>query len=232
MQSNEQKIRLAKFLSDSGVASRRQAERLISDGQISVNGQVVVSLGTKVDPRQDQVYFMGRAIKSADKVYYLLNKPTGYICSVRDPHNKKTVLSLVPAKPKVWPVGRLDMDSSGLLLLTNDGDLTFQFTHPKFAVRKTYWVKVNKTINKKDLTALRQGTKLTEGLAKADKVVEQGQRELLISIHQGWKRQIRRMLASLGYRVVSLVRISEGDLTLGDLPPGKYKELKRSDIIN
>ncbi len=230
LKENPSLIRLVKFLSDGGVASRRQADKLISSGQITVNGEKVTSLGSKIDPNKDKVYFKGQLIKSADKVYYLLNKPVGYICSVKDPHNKKTVLSLVPASPKVWPVGRLDMDSQGLLLLTNDGDLTFQLTHPKFVVHKIYQVKVNKIIDPADLTKLKQGVRLTEGLAKADQVAVKGKQELLISIHQGWKRQIRRMLASLGYQVMSLVRLSEGDLTLDNLPTGKYKILQRKDI--
>lgn len=223
-------IRLAKFLSDGGIASRRQAEKFISAGQVFVNGVKVTSLGTKVDPKKDNVYFKGQLVKSTDKVYYLLNKPVGYICSVKDPHNKKTVLSLVPASPKVWPVGRLDMDSSGLLLLTNDGDLTFQLTHPKFVISKTYQVKVNKIISPADLSALKRGVRLTEGMAKFDRMELRGKQELVVSIHQGWKRQIRRMLASLGYQVMSLVRLSEGDLSLGDLPVGKYKILQRKDI--
>ncbi|MFA5126398.1 MAG: pseudouridine synthase [Patescibacteria group bacterium] len=223
-------IRLSRFLSDSGSASRRQADKLIKAGQVTVNGVKVMSLGTKINPRLVKVSCRGKLVRSATKVYYLLNKPVGYICSVRDPHNPKTVLTLVPPQPKVWPVGRLDMDSSGLLLLTNDGDLTFQLTHPKFSVVKTYLVKVDKQVRSTDLIKLKQGIRLTEGLAKADQVSIQGQKALSLSIHQGWKRQIRRMLAGLGYNVVSLTRVQEGNLSLGNLAVGKYKILQRKDI--
>ena len=165
------------------------------------------------------------------KVYYLLNKPTGYISSLKDPHNLKTVVSLVPKQPRVVPVGRLDMDSSGLLLLTNDGELIYQLTHPKFEVSKTYVATVNKELDKNIVAILKKGVQLPEGLAKADQVRILNEKQLEIVIHQGWNRQVRRMLGAEGLRVTELTRIAEGKLKLDDLPSGKYKELNKSAIL-
>ncbi|MBT6690873.1 rRNA pseudouridine synthase [Candidatus Parcubacteria bacterium] len=225
------KIRLAKFLSAAGVASRRNAEELIKQGKVKIDGQVVEDVATSVDADSPNIEVSGRPVSAEVKVYYLLNKPTGYICSVKDPYNPETVLSLVPKRPKVFPVGRLDKNSQGLLLLTNDGDLAYKITHPKFEVRKTYLVKVNKKINKTLLPALKQGVYLEEGLAQADKVEIFNDREFVMSIHQGWKRQIRRMLEELGYRVTTLTRIAEGKLKLDRLASGEYKILSKEDIL-
>jgi 23S rRNA pseudouridine2605 synthase len=224
-------VRLAKFLAASGVASRRGAEELITQGKVKIGEETVINVAQNVSLESDNISVNGQLVALDKKVYYLLNKPVGYICSVSDPHNEKTVLSLVPAEPKVVPVGRLDKDSDGLLLLTNDGDLVYRLTHPKFKVKKTYLVKVDKNIKgdlKKDLLA---GLDLEEGFAKADEVTLQDGHSLVITIHQGWKRQIRRMLEVLGYQTLSLTRLSEGQLTLGDLPSGKYRILKKSEII-
>ena len=225
------KIRLAKFLSTAGIASRRKAEELIKQGKISVNGHIVKDVATNVDADSQDIKFNNKVVGVEDKVYYLLNKPVGYVCSAKDPHNDKTVLSLLPAKPKVFSVGRLDKNSQGLLLLTNDGDLAYQLTHPKFEVSKTYLVKVNHKLDKKIATSLKQGMFLEEGLAQADKVEVINNHELLISIHQGWKRQIRRMMDELGYKVNTLTRISEGKLNLDQLASGKYKILKKEEIL-
>ncbi len=224
------KERLAKVIANRGLASRRQAEVLISSGKVKVNGVIVREVVTLVDAN-DEVMVAGQKAEVVKKVYYLLNKPTGYICSKSDPHNPKNVMSLVPKTPAVYPVGRLDKDSQGLLLLTNDGDLTFKLTHPKFNLHKTYLVFVDKDLDSKIVAKLKNGVRLDEGLAKADKVVFKNQRSLEIVLHQGWNRQIRRMLETLGFKVVSLTRISEGKLSLKNLPLGKFKQINKTDIV-
>jgi len=225
------KIRIAKFLADAGVASRRKAEELIKQGKVTINNKIIDNLATKVDINADNIAVNNKLIKADKKIYYLLNKPLDYICSVKDPHNTKTVLQLVPDKPRVVPVGRLDKNSQGLLLLTNDGDLTYKLTHPKFEVKKTYLVKTSKYLEKNIIKLLKQGVNLEEGLAKADQVKLISKNTLEIIIHQGWKRQIRRMMQELGYHVVELTRIKEGKLKLNNLKPGKYKILNKSDIV-
>ena len=151
------KERLSKFLSQAGVASRRKADELILAGKIKVNGQVVNKLGAKVDPQNDEVMVNGRLVKEEEKVYYVLNKPLDYVCTVSDPHNTKNVLQLVPNNPKVWPVGRLDKDSHGLLILTNDGDLTNRLTHPRYEKKKKYIVRLHKKFLIDDLATMKNG---------------------------------------------------------------------------
>lgn len=224
-------IRLAKFLANSGIASRRQSEEIILDGRVKVNHKIVTVLATLVDPAKDKIAVDNTIIDFEKKVYYLLNKPVGYVSSVSDPHNPENVLSLLPQGERVYPVGRLDKDSQGLLLLTNDGELTFHLTHPKFNVQKKYLVKVGKLLSEDIIADLKQGVRLEEGLAKADEVEIKNNKELIITIHQGWKRQIRRMLGALDYNVLELTRLSEGKLSLGNLPVGKFKKLKKEDII-
>lgn len=231
MTSKSPKIRLAKFLAEAGVASRRKAEEIIKQGRVTIAGKVVKDVATTVSDTSSNIKVDNKSLNKEKKVYYLLNKPVGYVCSVRDPHNKQTVVSLVPKSPKVVPVGRLDKNSQGLLLLTNDGELAYELTHPKFEVKKVYQVTVNKELSKDIVNILvKQGVKLEEGLAKADKVKIVGPKELEIVIHQGWKRQIRRMLTKAGYSTVKLVRVAEGKLKLGNLEAGKYKILSKSDI--
>ena len=227
----ENKIRIAKFLADAGVASRRKAEELIIQGKISIDNEIITNLATKVDEDTDNIRVNNKLIKPDKKIYYLLNKPLDYICSVKDPHNYQTVLQLVPDNPRVVPVGRLDKNSQGLLLLTNDGDLTYRLTHPKFEVKKTYLVKTKQVLDKNIIRLLKQGVNLEEGKANADQVKLVSRNKLEIVIHQGWKRQIRRMMQELGYHVEELTRIQEGKLKLGDLKPGKYKILNKSDIV-
>ncbi len=225
------KERLSKFLSQAGVASRRKADELILAGKIKVNGQVVNKLGAKVDPQNDEVMVNGRLVKEEEKVYYVLNKPLDYVCTVSDPHNTKNVLQLVPNNPKVWPVGRLDKDSHGLLILTNDGDLTNRLTHPRYEKKKKYIVRLHKKFLIDDLATMKNGIELEEGLAKVDSLKILADNTIEIVLHQGWKRQIRRMLRVLGYRVINLCRVREGSLELGDLGVGHYRKIKKEDII-
>jgi 23S rRNA pseudouridine2605 synthase len=229
-QNNKNSIRLAKFLAEAGIASRRKSEELIKAGQVKIAGEVVDNVATNVLADQDNISVDNKKVIIEPKVYYLLNKPVGYISSLSDPHNDKLVVDLVPEKPRVVPVGRLDMDSSGLLLLTNDGELTHQLTHPKFEVSKTYIATVNNALDKSIISNLKKGVMLEEGLAKADKVKILDKNRLEIVIHQGWNRQIRRMLGAEGLRVTELVRIAEGKLKLDDLPSGEYKILNKTDI--
>jgi len=224
-------MRLAKYISACGLASRRQAELLISAGKVLVNHKIVRELASQINPQRDQVLVNGKLLKLEEKVYYLLNKPVGYLSSVKDPQHKKFVTQLVPKVYKVWPVGRLDKDSRGLLLLTNDGELTYILSHPKHAVQKVYQVQVNKKINSNLLVNLNKGINLTEGLAKVDSVKKINDYKLELTIHQGWKRQIRRMLAGCGYQVTDLLRIKEGVLSLDKIAEGKYKVLSKEDII-
>jgi 23S rRNA pseudouridine2605 synthase len=227
--SASNQMRLAKFLAQAGIASRRKAEQLILDGLVKVNGKIVKEVATIVDD-ENKILVNDKPIAKQEKVYYLLNKPKGYICSVSDPHNSENVLQLVPKDPPVFPVGRLDKDSEGLLLLTNDGELAYQLTHPKFEVQKEYLVTIDRKINNYDLKKLLNGVELEEGLARADKVQIKKGNEFIIVIHQGWKRQIRRMLAVLHYHVISLTRISENKLKLGTLPVGKFLKLSKEEI--
>lgn len=224
-------VRLAKFLAEAGVASRRRAEELIKSGQVKIAGRIVDQVATEVSLGQKNITVANKPALIENKVYYLLNKPIGYVSSVSDPHNSQTVVDLVPKVPKVFPVGRLDKNSQGLLILTNDGDLAYRLTHPKFEVKKTYLVSVNKKLDKKIISLLKRGIKLEEGLAKADSVTVFGEKKLEIVIHQGFKRQIRRMLEELGYQVKSLTRIREGKLSLDNLASGQCRKLKLEDIL-
>jgi len=225
------KIRIAKFLSQAGIASRRKSEELILAGRVKINKEVIKDLSFKVNENSNNIYFDNKLIKKEEKEYYLVHKPKGYISSVSDPYNPKTVISLINTQAKIFPVGRLDKDSQGLLLLTNDGDLAYQLTHPKFNIPKTYLVILNKEIEKEDLQKLKKGIRLAEGLARVDKIKLKNKKEVLITIHQGWNRQIRRMFNNLNYKVKELIRLSEGNLKLNNLKLGKYRRIKKEEII-
>lgn len=225
------KERLAKYLAQAGIASRRKSELLILAGQVTVNGQVEKNVATNVDPETDIVQVRGRKIVAEQKVYYILNKPEGYVCSLFDTHNKKKVTDLIQSHEKIWPVGRLDKDSCGLLVLTNDGDLTNLLTHPRYESKKKYRVTVSKTFNNQDARALKNGVELEEGLAQADQIKIIDEKNIEVTLHQGWKRQIRRMMEEIGNKVIHLERVQEGKLLLGDLPLGEYRQVNRSDII-
>ena len=225
-------VRLQKYLADCGVASRRAAEKLILEGKVKVNNKVIKELGTKVNPQVDKVHCNNKLVKQPKQlVYLMLNKPTGYTTTISDPHQKQTVIKLLPKDLKVHPVGRLDKDSEGLLIFTNDGDLTQKLTHPKFEHQKEYLVKVDKVINSKAIKLFLKGVKLQEGLAKADEIKRVPGCQFQIIIHQGRKRQIRRMCEVAGYQVKSLKRIRVGKLKLGSLPLGEFKYIKKEDIV-
>src|SRR3989338_2466610 len=220
------KIYLQQFLSTAGLAPRRAATDLIKQGRVKVNHKPA-ELGIKIDPKKDRIEYQGKIIKAPEeKVYYLVNKPIGCTSTVKDRHALKKVVDLVPKVPKVWPVGRLDKDSHGLIILTNDGDLTNKLTHPKFKHEKEYIITINKAVTQDLLSKLSKGVKLEEGLARADKINKLDENKLSITLHQGWKRQIRRMLGKCGYRVIDLQRIRVDKIKLGNLRIGLYAKVQ------
>ena len=223
--------RLQKFLARAGVASRRKAEDLITAGRVTVNGEVA-KLGSKVD-EGDEVSVDGKTVRGQQTtVTYMLNKPRGYVTTVDDERGRKTVMELLPDIPGLHPVGRLDMESEGLLLLTTDGALTQELTHPSFEHEKTYRVWTDKgTLGAAELGLLERGLKLDDGLARARVAkLAEGGCELVLT--EGRKRQVRRMLASVGYRVTRLVRTKIGGLELSGLNPGDYRELSPEDFAD
>jgi 23S rRNA pseudouridine2605 synthase len=232
--------RLQKFIARCGVASRRQAEKMITEGRVSVNGRIVQELGFKIDQRIDQVLVDGREIRlEEEKVYILLHKPEGYVTTVTDPQGRPTVLDLVKRSPqlreiRLFPVGRLDFNTTGLLLLTNDGGLTHALTHPSHQVEKTYTALVKGVPDQEALHALRNGILLEDGLTSPAKVdifaIKAGHAILRLVIHEGRKRQVRRMCQAIGHPVVALQRIAFGPLNLGRLKQGDYRFLTAEEL--
>jgi 23S rRNA pseudouridine2605 synthase len=227
-------IRLNKFISNSGVCSRREADDLISMGLITVNGKSITELGYKVKPTDD-VRYEGRRLKAEPMVYILLNKPKGYITTTDDPQERNTVMQLVEGacKERVYPVGRLDRNTSGLLLLTNDGELTDKLTHPSYNVKKIYKADLDKPLTKTDFQKIRAGVELEEGTAMVDDlaVVSEDGKTIGIEIHIGWNRVIRRIFEVLGYEVVRLDRSVYATLDKKDLPRGHWRFLRQDEVI-
>jgi pseudouridine synthase len=228
--------RLQKVLAHAGVASRRACEELIAAGRVRVNGQTVTERGTKVDPIKDVIEVDGRRLRSrVEPVYLVLHKPAGYLSTAHDPEGRPTVLDLVPRDTRLYPVGRLDVDSEGLLLLTNDGELANWLTHPRYAQEKEYSVLVAGQPTAETLDRLRQGVWLAEeqavGHAEASTVTvtEQGT-WLRVILREGRKRQVRRMLAAVGHPVRRLIRVRIGPLTLGELEPGRWRRLASGEV--
>lgn len=227
--------RLQKFMARCGVASRRKCEELVLDGKIKVNGTVITELGFKINPEKDMVYYMGNLIKPEEvKRYIMLNKPVGVVTTVKDEKNRKTILDLVKVDERIYPIGRLDYDSSGLIILTNDGDLYNKIIHPRSEVFKTYIVKVKGLFEREKLETLRRGVDIGGYITAPCKArivwSNSNSSELEISIHEGKNRQIRRMCSSLGHDVVSLRRVSIGNLTLGDLRQSNWRDLSEDEI--
>jgi 23S rRNA pseudouridine2605 synthase len=226
--------RLQKVLARAGLGSRRTCEELIADGRVTVDGEVAV-LGRRVDPERDRIELDGVAVVvDDDLVYYLLNKPAGYVSTASDPEGRPTVVELVPATPRVFSVGRLDADTEGLLLLTNDGDLTQLLTHPSFGVVKTYLAEVDGDPAPATVRRLREGVELDDGrTAPARAKVVQRRRDtsaIEIGIHEGRNRQVRRMCAAVGHPVRRLVRVRIGPLHDRDLQPGAWRALSRTEV--
>ena len=223
-------LRLQKVLAQAGLGSRRVCEDLIERRRVRVNGEVAV-LGRRVDPEADVIEVDGAQIGvKAGLVHYLLNKPAGVITTAADPQGRPTVVDLVPPEPRVFPVGRLDADSEGLLLLTNDGDLTHRLTHPSFGVDKEYLVEVEGEPHRGAVARLREGIDLEDGRTAPAKVALLDARLLRITIHEGRNRQVRRMCDAVGYPVLRLVRTRIGPLTDRTLPPGEWRPLTQDEV--
>jgi 23S rRNA pseudouridine2605 synthase len=222
--------RLQKVLAERGVGSRRACEALIAAGRVQVNGEVA-ALGRRVDATTDRVTVDGVPVSvQPGLVYYLLNKPAGVLSTAADPHGRPAVTGLVPAEPRVYPVGRLDGDSEGLLLLTNDGDLTYRLTHPRFGVEKEYLVAVDGAPTPGALRRLRDGVELDDGRTASARVARVGDHGLRITIHEGRNRQVRRMCDAVGHPVHRLVRTRIGPLRVGALAPGEWRELTPAEV--
>jgi 23S rRNA pseudouridine2605 synthase len=221
--------RLQKVLAQAGISSRRKAEEIIAAGRVTVNGRVVREMGVKVDPGRDRVTVDGIDAELTPREYWLLHKPVGVITTVDDPWGRPTARSMVPTAARVFPVGRLDADSSGLVLFTNDGELAYRLMHPRFEHGKTYRVRVAGRPDAEDLRRLRRGMRLdgrhTAPAEVAMLETTNGDTWLEMVLHEGRKRQIRRMLSEIGHPVQALVRVQVGALELGDLPPGKARRL-------
>lgn len=239
MQEAEQEgqVRLQKFLARAGVASRRASEKLIEAGRISVNGQVVTELGTKVDPEADEVRLDGAPVrKAAEAVTLMLNKPAGYLTSMKDPQGRPCVAQLVPLDefPALYPLGRLDYDTTGLLLFSTDGELGNAVLHPSHHVDKTYRALVKGKPSEAALDRLRSGVVLDDGPTQPAEVRLAGRKGknayVEIIIHEGRKRQVKRMCEAIGHPVLQLHRASLGPLELGDLPEGKYRVLSEQEV--
>ena len=225
-------MRLAKYLAHSGVASRRTSESIIADGRVTVDGAVITDPARDVDDSK-AVKVDGRRVKTAGHAHlvYLLNKPAGVVSTAKDPQGRRTVVSLVRTDERLYPVGRLDYDTTGLILLTNDGDLAHRMTHPSFEVPRTYRARVaNAPVNEPAIRSLREGVELEDGITAPAKVRRLSSNHLELTIHEGRKRQVKRMLEAVGHPVRSLERVAFGPLRLGALPEGEYRELKPSEI--
>jgi 23S rRNA pseudouridine2605 synthase len=229
-------IRLNRFIANAGICSRRKADELIAAGVVSVNGEPVTELGFKVDPAKDSVRYNGESLKRERNVYVLLNKPKDYITTTDDPQERKTVMSLVEkaSRERIYPVGRLDRNTTGLLLMTNDGDLAEKLSHPRNNITKLYQVELNKSLSQGDMNKITFGIELEDGLIKPDQVsyVAGGsKKEVGIQIHSGKNRVVRRIFESLGYEVVKLDRVVYSHLTKKDLPRGRWRYLEEKEII-
>ncbi|RWY49364.1 pseudouridine synthase [Mucilaginibacter gilvus] len=229
-------IRLNRYIANAGICSRRKADELIAAGVVSVNGEVISELGHKVDPMKDLVRYNGEALKREKMVYVLLNKPKDYITTTDDPQERRTVMHLVEkaSKERIYPVGRLDRNTTGLLLMTNDGDLADKLSHPRNSITKLYNVELNKALSQGDLNKISFGLELEDGFIKADSIsyVAGGtKKEVGIQIHSGKNRIVRRIFESLDYDVVKLDRSVYANLTKKDLPRGRWRFLDEKEVI-
>lgn len=226
-------VRLNKFLANAGVASRRDADVLIQSGAVQVNGVVVTEMGYKIKPT-DEVHYGGESVKGERKVYLLLNKPKDCITTTDDPQERKTVMNLVKTacKERIYPVGRLDRNTTGLLLMTNDGEIAARLTHPKYNIKKVYQVTLTKGLKAEDLQQIQDGIELEDGFIKADEIayLGEGKKEIGVEIHSGRNRIIRRIFEHLGYDIIKLDRVSFAGLTKKDLPRGKYRFLEPKEV--
>lgn len=234
IKKSDREIRLNKFIANAGICSRREADQLIEKGEITINGEVVTSLGYKVTSK-DEVAYKGKVISAEKKVYVLLNKPKGFVTTMDDPHAEKTVMSLVQSAcpERIYPVGRLDKDTTGLLLFTNDGEMTKKLTHPSYEKKKIYHVFLDKEFTPADLEQVKKGIELEDGPIAADAISHvsiDDKRQVGIEIHSGKNRIVRRIFAHLGYRVIKLDRVVFAGLTKKNLPRGKWRFLSEKEV--
>jgi len=227
-------IRLNKFIAESGVTSRRKAEELILQGRISVNNKIVNELSFKINPDEDDVLVDGERIKPRRYVYYLLNKPSGFVSTTNDEKNRATVTDLIKTKEKIFPVGRLDYNTTGVLLLTNDGNFSNLLTHPKNQIPRVYEVHLDRLLNDDDKTSLLRGVYI-EGekgvFSKVDFPKIKDRKRIIVTCKEGRNRFVKKMFAALGYTVTSLNRLSFAGIE-ADIPPGKYRKLDISEVKN
>ena len=233
-----EEVRLQKFLANNGICSRRKAEEHILNGDVQVNGNTVTELGVKVVSGKDEVVFKGKKVgqDNQNKVYILLNKPIGYVTTTKDQFGRDTVLDLVKVKEKVLPVGRLDMYTSGAIILTNDGDFIYKITHPKYEIEKTYNVTLKGKVTAKEVEALRNGVEIEDYISGEAKVKilkideEKDISRLEITIHEGKNREVRKMCAAIDKKVLALHRSKIGHLQVKDLKLGTWRYLKKHEV--
>lgn len=236
-----EETRLQKYMAECGVASRRKCEELISQGKVKVNGKIVTELGTKINPNKNEVVFNGKTLKHEDdeKVYILLNKPIGYVTTVKDQFSRDTVLDLIKTNKRVVPVGRLDMYTSGAIILTNDGEFVYKVTHPKHEIDKTYNVTVKGIVTKEDIENLQKGVVIDENyttkeanarILKIDK--EKDISRIEIKIHEGKNRQVRKMCEAINKKVLALHRSKIGNIDVKDLKIGDWRYLTIKEVKN
>ncbi|MBQ2489632.1 MAG: pseudouridine synthase, partial [Bacteroidales bacterium] len=226
-------IRLNKYIANAGVCSRREADRLIEAGEVTVNGEVVTELGTKIQPT-DEVRYGDKVLQREKPVYILLNKPKDYITTTSDEYDRKNVMNLVAGAcpQRVYPVGRLDRNTTGLLLITNDGELAKKLTHPRYGVKKIYQVELDKSLSQEDFQQIISGLELADGFIAPDELayVGESRREIGITLHSGKNRIVRRIFEHLGYEVVKLDRVYYAGLTKKDLPRGEWRFLRKDEV--
>jgi 23S rRNA pseudouridine2605 synthase len=223
-------IKIAKYLSECGVSSRRKAEELVNYGKVSVNGKIMKNVAERIDPDKDEVKVFGKPISKKSHVYYILYKPVGYITTTEDRHAEKIVTELVPDKPPVWPIGRLDKNTSGLLILTNDGALTQEITHPKFKIKKEYEIKTNSELDEKQIDKIQKGVMLDDGFIKPTlfERIEKNHYKMVLS--EGRNRIVRRIIEEVGKRVSQLKRTKIGNLRLEYIHIGSHKKITEDEL--
>jgi len=223
-------MRLGKHLAHAGVASRRGAEALVAEGRVTVDGDVVTDPARDVTG-QEAIAVDGEPVRvDGARFVYAVHKPAGVVSTARDTHGRRTVVDLVSSSRRLYPVGRLDADTTGLILLTNDGDLAYALTHPSFEVPRTYRARVEGRLDERALRALREGIELEDGRTAPARVRRVGAHEVELTIHEGRKRQVKRMLAAVGHPVIALQRVAFGPLRLGELAPGKHRRLTAAEV--
>ena len=229
-----EEVRLNKFIANSGVCSRREADTLIQAGVVTVNGVVVTELGTKVNVYKDEVRFNGERLRGEEKVYLVMNKPKGYVTTASDPHADKTVMDLLKGcQYRVFPVGRLDKNTTGVLMFTNDGEIAERLTHPSYDKKKIYQVSLDKPLTEEDCGKILTGVTLSDGEVKADEleyIDAEDHRKLGIEIHSGKNRIVRRIFESLGYEVRALDRVYFAGLTKKGLKKGEWRQLSEGEV--